>query len=118
MVGAPQDLHPTAWAVLRALRAGARLSRNKHFALFQDSRIRKALKLHRYLVSVADDVTDHPDDVQVERVDEGHWRLRIEVQTLHGRRVAHLTDFELGLLAEISPAVAELLRRRAGLSAD
>lgn len=116
MASAQEHLHPTAWAVFRALRAGARLSRNKHFTLFQDARIRKALRLHRYLTSVAADVMAHPDDLQVEPVDDGHWRLRIEVATLHGRRIAHLTDWELSLLAEISPAVADLLRCRAGIA--
>jgi hypothetical protein len=115
MATAQEHLHPTAWAVFRALRAGAHISRNKHFALFQDARIRKALRLHRYLTSVAADVTAHPDDLQVDSIDDDHWRLRIEVATLHGRRIAHLTDWELSLLAEISPTVAELLRSRAGI---
>ncbi len=110
-----ESLHPTAVAVLRALRAGAPLSRNKHFALFQDPRIHRALKLHRYLTSVARDVTNHPDQLQVERFDDGQWRLRIEVTMLHGRRIAHLTDWELSRLAEISPKVAALLRERAGI---
>jgi len=115
MATAEEKLHPTAWAVFRALRAGVRLSRNRHFALFKDARVRKALRLHRYLASVAADVGAHPDELVAEQVDDAHWRLRIEVPTLHGRRVAHLTDWELCLLAEISPAVAELLRRRAGI---
>jgi hypothetical protein len=117
MATAEDHLHPTAWAVFRALRAGVRISRNKHFALFQDARIRKALRLHRYLASVAADVTAHPDELVAEPVDDAHWQLRIEVPTLHGRRVAHLTDWELTLLAEISPTVADLLRRRAGIIA-
>lgn len=116
METAEAHLHPTAWAVFRALRAGARLSRNKHFALFQDTRIRKALRLHRYLNSVATDLLAHPDDVRVDAVDDGHWRLRIEVPTVHGRRIAHLTDWELALLVELSPAVADLLRTTAGIA--
>lgn len=116
MEPAPERLHPTAWAVLRALRAGAPLSRNKHFALFQDARIRKALRLHRYLESVARDVERHPDELRVEALEGGQWRLRIEIPTLHGRRIAHLTAWELERLAEISPEVAASLRRLAGVS--
>ena len=116
MPTAEEHLHPTAWAVFRALRAGARLSRNKHFALFQDKRIRKALRLHRYLASVASDLLAHPDDLRVDAVTDAHWRVRIEVPTVHGRRIAHLTDWELTLLIELSPAVADLLRTRAGIT--
>ncbi|MSP73485.1 MAG: hypothetical protein EXR76_15200 [Myxococcales bacterium] len=116
MIETPDELHPTAWAALRALRAGVRLSRNRHFPLFADARFRKALRLHRYLRSVAKDVESSPDQLRVEVQDEGlgTWKLRIEMPTLHGRRVAHLTAFELQLLAEDAPSVALLLAERAG----
>ncbi|MFN3198757.1 MAG: hypothetical protein ACE366_10160 [Bradymonadia bacterium] len=107
-------LDPTTWAVLRALRGGARISRNKHFALFEDPKVRRALKIHRYLRSVVRDIERFPDAVQVKAV--GHpegdnFTLRIEIPSLRGRRTAYLSSTELHLLAQDAPEVAQLLER-------
>jgi hypothetical protein len=48
--------HPLTWQVLRALLAGRALSRNRHFALYQDPHAREARRLHRLLRSVARDL--------------------------------------------------------------
>jgi len=108
----PAELHPTTWAVLRALRAGARISRNRHFYLHTDPRVRRAMQLHRFLRSVVHDVRTYPDELRVERlVPNGHrdLALRIEFPLLRGRRIAYLAAFELELLANDAPEVARLL---------
>ena len=108
--------HPMTWAVLRALRGGAKLSRNRHFSLFQDPRARKALRLHRYLQSVVRDVRAHQDELSVCRASQpgrtGEYALRIEFPMLNGHRTAYLQDQELRLLAEDAPEIATLLNRR------
>lgn len=111
----PREVHPITWRVLGALRAGARLSRNRHFYLFQDPRAREAKRLHRFLGSLVQDVRRNPGDVHVERVGEGEGRyaLRIEIPHLGGRRTAYLAQFELELLAADAPEVARLLTEAA-----
>ena len=108
--------HPMTLAVLRALRGGAKLSRNRHFSLFQDPRARKALRLHRYLESVVRDVRTYHQDLSVFRsIKPGHageYALRIEFPIINGHRTAYLRDAELRLLAEDAPEVAQLLNRR------
>ncbi len=105
-------LHPTTWATLRMLRAGARLSRNRHFYLFQDPRARRALRLYRYLQSVVRDVERCSDTLSVTRVD-GRYALRVEFPLLRGHRTAHLSEFELRLLADEAPQVATMLEELA-----
>lgn len=107
----PRDLHLVTWRTLRALRAGARLSRNRHFDLFNDPRARRAIRLHRYLIGLARDVRAHGHEMTVTVVggDEGNVALCIELPTLHGRRTAYLSRTELDLLAEEAPGVALLL---------
>lgn len=114
----PEELHPTSWTILRALRAGARLSRNKHFELFQDPRFRRALRTHRFLRSLARDIARDPEQVRVERVegDDG-WALRIDIPTLRGRRVAYLRDYELSLLAADNPELLAALNEAGGVDA-
>lgn len=105
---------PTTWAVLRALRDGARLSRNKHYALFEDPQVRRALKVHRYLRSVVRDIERHPEGVRVEatgRPGGADFSLRIDIPSLRGRRTAYLSGAELALLAQDAPQVAALLER-------
>lgn len=114
---APHGLHPTTWMVLRALRSGARLSRNRNFYLFQDPRARRAIELHRYLESIIRDVRAHGREVEVRRVaaDEqgaGSFALRVDFPLLHGHRTCYLSRLELDLLAEQSPEVGRLLRTR------
>ncbi len=108
--------HPMTWAVLRALRGGAKLSRNRHFSLFQDPRARKALRLHRYLESVVRDVRAYQEDLSVFRAIKpglaGEYALRIEFPIINGHRTAYLRHQELRLLAEDEPEVAMLLNRR------
>ena len=110
----PDGIHPATWKVLRALRAGARLSRNRHFNLFTNPRARRALSVHRYLTSIARDVAQNPDDICVERIPGDHagYALRIEIPLVRGRRTAYVSAYELALLAEDAPEVAALLHAR------
>ena len=108
----PTEVHPTTWRMLKALRAGAPLSRNRHYFLYKDPRARRAIKLHRYLLSLARDVQAHAREVSVSVVDgpvAGEMALRVEMPLVHGRRTAYLSRFELALLAEHAPHVARLL---------
>lgn len=119
----PAGLHPTTWMVLRALRSGARLSRNRNFYLFQDPRARRAIQLHRYLESIIRDVRAHGQDVEVRRVagvdgTAGAFALRVDFPLLHGHRTCYLSELELTLLAEQAPAVGRLLERRLDDDAD
>lgn len=110
MSNPPDGMHPTTWQALRALRAGARLSRNRHFYLFKDPRVQRAVKLHRYLESVARDVEAHAEHIEVSVVGEGdRCSLRIDFPLIHGRRTAYLSAAELALLAERAPHVARLI---------
>ncbi|MEZ4465009.1 MAG: hypothetical protein R3F60_30125 [bacterium] len=106
--------HPTTVRVLRALRAGARLSRNRHFVLYEDPHTRRAIALHRYLRSVVRDVEQHGDGLEVERLERPaspgrRFALQVRFPRLHGRRVAYLSAFELSLLVEDAPHVARIL---------
>lgn len=108
------DLHPTTWRMLRALRAGVRISRNRHYALFQDAHVRRAVELHRFLRSIARDVERNADALSIEVLppdapDRGGYVVRLEVRRLHGSRTAYLTAIELALLAEDTPQIAALL---------
>lgn len=116
MPSAPKPpLHPTTWATLRMLRAGARLSRNRHFSFFADPRARRGLRMHRYLNSIVADVDKYADAMSVAHVD-GRYALRIDFPMLLGHRTAYLSALELELLAEQAPAVAELLADLAAAS--
>ncbi|MCA9541986.1 MAG: hypothetical protein KC620_23980 [Myxococcales bacterium] len=116
MDAAPPKMHPTTWSVLRALRAGARLSRNRHFYLFEDPRARRAIKLHRFLASVERDVRARAGELSVSIVDDaghaGQYALRLDFPTLHGRRTVFLTQAELKLLGEQAPEIGALLSAR------
>ncbi len=119
----PDGLHPTTWMVLRALRSGARLSRNRNFYLFQDPRARRAIQLHRYLESIIRDVRAHGQQVAVRRVagDDGaagEFALRVDFPLLHGHRTCYLSRLELALLAEQAPEVGRLLETRLDEEAD
>lgn len=109
----PLGIHPTTWTVLRALRSGARLSRNRNFYLFEDPRARRAIKLHRYLESLIADVRAAGNDLSVRIVDGCETprdvALRVDFPVLHGHRTAYLSRVELRLLAEQAPEVAHLL---------
>lgn len=109
-----QRMHPTTWATLRALRGGAQLSRNRHFNLFEDPRARRALRMHRYLMSIVADLEANEGELTVTTVEdaEGRYALRLEFPCLHGHRVAFLSELELELLAEDAPAIAELIARK------
>ncbi len=112
------ELHPTTWRVLRALRAGARLSRNRHFALFQDRHTRRAITLHRFLQSVGRDVEAHGEGLEVSLVEAPtsgeRFALKVHFPRLHGRRIAFLSAFELHLLVEDAPHVARALEAALG----
>ncbi|MFZ4737043.1 MAG: hypothetical protein ACOYM9_13910 [Bradymonadia bacterium] len=114
---ATETLHPTAQAALHMLRAGVPLSRNRHFELFRDPRVRRALRMHRYLRALAAQVRAAAGELTVERVTQegsGGWVVRVELPDVRGRRTAFLTPFELSLLAEDSPDIAARLRELAG----
>lgn len=117
------ELHPTTWRMLRALRAGVRLSRNRHYALFEDAHVRRAIELHRFLRSIAADVRRHAGALTVQTLEpgdaqRGEYAVRLDIRRLHGTRTAYLTDFELALLAEDAPEVAEILGRRPAEAVD
>ncbi|MEZ4432350.1 MAG: hypothetical protein R3F65_08045 [bacterium] len=109
----PLGIHPTTWMVLRALRSGARLSRNRNFYLFEDPRARHAIKLHRYLEGLIRDVKAAGDQISVHIVDGGTTprdvALRLDFPVLHGTRTAYLSRIELRLLAEQAPEVAHAI---------
>lgn len=109
----PLGIHPTTWMVLRALRSGARLSRNRNFYLFEDPRARRAIKLHRYLEGLIRDVKAAGDQISVHIVDGCETprdvALRIDFPVLHGHRTAYLSRIELRLLAEQAPEVAHAI---------
>ena len=113
MSGPINQIHPTTLRILRAMRAGVRLSRNRHFALFQDPKARQGLRLFHYLRSVATDVRAYREKLTVALVDEdttvGDIALRIDIPLLNGCRTAYLRRVELELLAEDAPEVAALL---------
>ena len=104
MASSTQEIHPTTLRILNALRAGVRLSRNRHFGLFQDARARQGLRLYRYLRSVAADVSTYGDMLTVAVVEQsdvaGDIALRIDIPRLNGHRTAYLRPAELELLAE------------------
>ncbi len=108
MESVDKPLHPTTWATFRMLRAGARLSRNRHFYLFEDPRARRGLRLHRYLKSVVADVERYAETMAVTRTDD-RYALRLDFPLLRGHRTAYLSGVELELLAEQAPQVAQLL---------
>lgn len=110
----PADLHPTTWRMLRALRAGVRISRNRHYALFQDANVRRAIELHRFIRSIAADVQRGADAVTIDvlapdAAQRGGYLVRLDIRRLHGTRTAYLTEVELNLLAEDAPEVGALL---------
>ena len=112
----PTGMHPVTWRILRSLRSGARLSRNRHYALYQDPRARRAIRLHHYLESVEQAVREHHTEIsvaQVERDDTvGPYELRIDFPVLRGTRTAYLREQELEFLAEEAPEIARLLTAR------
>ncbi len=91
--------------VVRRLRDGSGLSRNRHFLTFASPEGRKALRIHRHLRSVERDLARA---VRAE-VDRGGERVRIDIRTGAGSRSAWLTQAEFRLLCE-SEAVRAVLR--------
>ena len=112
----PNEMHPTTWRILRSLRSGARLSRNRHFALYQDPWARRAIRLHRYLESVEAAVRDHHSKLSVSEVHRedvvGPYALKIEFPVVRGTRTAYLRKVEIEFLAQEAPEVARLLMAR------
>lgn len=107
-----EGFDPTTWAVLQALRDGARISRNKHFGLFEDARVRRAFKVHRYLQSVVKDIRRHPEAIEVCPLSAPggtSFNLKIEISSIRGRRTAYLSGAELHLLAQDAPEIAEII---------
>ena len=117
----PNEIHPTTLRILRAMRAGVRLSRNRHFSLFQDPKARQGLRLFHYLRSVAADVRAYREQLSVDVVEAdgtlGDVALRIDFPLLNGHRTAYLRRVELELLAEDAPEVAALLVEHLPVSA-
>ncbi|MEE2755972.1 MAG: hypothetical protein VYA30_04905 [Myxococcota bacterium] len=113
MLQKPNDLHPTTWQILQALRSGIHLSRNRHFQLFRDPNARRGLKLYRYLQSVIRDVRQYAHELSVHEVVDGNqagaYALRLTFPMIHGHRIAYLRETELTLLAQDAPEIAEML---------
>ena len=114
MTGPLDQIHPTTLRILKALRGGAKLSRNRHFSLFRDPKARQGLRLFHYLKSVADDVREHRRELNVALVEDddtsvGEIALRIDIPLLNGHRTAYLRRIEFELLAEDAPEVAALI---------
>lgn len=80
----------------------ARLSRNRHFALFATPAGTRALKLHRHLKSLATDLTRYRHEARL-GVDEkdGGLEVRVEIPSLELVRTAFLTDDDLGVLEKV-----------------
>ena len=114
MTGQLDEIHPTTLRILKALRGGAKLSRNRHFSLFRDPKARQGLRLFHYLRSVADDVREHHNRLNVavvgdEEMSVGDIALKIDIPLLNGHRTAYLRRVEFELLAEDAPEVAALI---------
>ena len=113
MLQKPDDLHPTTWQILQALRSGIRLSRNRHYQLFRDPYARRGLKLYRYLQSVIRDVRLYAHELSVQEVIDGKqagaYALRLTFPMIHGHRTAYLREMELTLLAQDAPEIAAML---------
>ena len=91
MTGQLDEIHPTTLRILKALRGGAKLSRNRHFSLFRDPKARQGLRLFHYLRSVADDVREHQSRLNVavvgdEEMSVGDIALKIDIPLLNGHR--------------------------------
>ena len=106
-------MHPLTWKILQALRGGARLSRNRNYALFKNPHARRGLRLFRFLNSVVEDVRSNAHHIKVTRTvdedDASQFALRLEFPVIHGRRTTYLKASELRLVAQDAPEVAELI---------
>ena len=113
MLQKPDDLHPTTWQILQALRSGIHLSRNRHYQLFRDPYARRGLKLYRYLQSVISDIRKYSHELSVQEIDGGRetgdYALRLTFPMIHGHRTAYLRETELALLAQDDPEIAAIL---------
>jgi len=90
---------------LRELQAaGVAFSRNKHFALFEQSGNREALSLHRYLDALAEEITEGHGHgslaVSVEAPSIGPVSLEIMRRDLGIKHTVHLHADELEALGD------------------
>jgi hypothetical protein len=100
------------YRIVRRLRApGAPLSRNRHFDAFAGPEGRRALRIHRRVRSLEEDLARHGASATIRLSAAGDDRVRVEIglPSLHGHRTAYLSHGELGLLLD-SEAVGHLLR--------
>lgn len=93
----------------------ARLSRNRHFALFATPAGRRALKLHRHLASLAADATRYQSEAKWSVDDKaGGFEVRLEIPSLNLVRTAFLTADDVTVLERLQgPLWAALAVERA-----
>lgn len=92
-----------------------RLSRNRHFALFQTPAGRRALRLHRHLTSLAADLVRHRDEARWSVDDKADgFEVRLEIPSLSLVRTAFLTSDDVAVLERSQgPLWAALAAERA-----
>jgi hypothetical protein len=89
------------------------LSRNRHFHTFESPEGKVALKVSRRLLALGKDLLACRSEGRVAQITrqvdpEGHCRLELILDRVHGRRLSLLDEEELELLAEL-PGVREAL---------
>ncbi|MFH2010585.1 MAG: hypothetical protein ABI333_28550 [bacterium] len=98
-----------------------RLSRNKHFGLFEHREYRAARRVKRYLDALAGEIVGLSNegelDLELEWKDDDRAELHLGVQRLQLRRCCYLSRAELDYLLEHSPEVEERITRAGGLPA-
>ena len=109
------QLTPTTLKIFSMLRAGVRLSRNKHFELYKDPKARYARRLHRLFSSLCRDLEAHGTQATIYCALEASLKsqtlgVNIEIPVVSGRRTVFLTAPELVLFCECaSNDTAEML---------
>ena len=91
-------------------------SRNRDFDGFAgDAMAGRALRIHRWLRSLEDDLAHAGDGATLTVEETAHGkRVTLDVPALHARRVAELSDGEYAILCAHPIAGALLLRAEAG----
>lgn len=88
-------------------------SRNKNFEAYEDSRVKRAMRLYRHLQSLEDDLLalEGENSVSLEGVErtEGQITVRLVFSEQKGRRISYLKPREWKLLLE-NTEVSDILR--------
>ncbi len=104
-----KKLHPNTRATLEALQEGTALSRNRNYELYEDPLVKRGVRIHRYLEQLAEQVTAHPEQVQLSLLEDDRYMLSLNFPEAHGQRRAYLSLYELQLLSKRHPSVAQLI---------